>query len=123
MAEAKSESKTYRGSCHCGNVKYEVQTELGTVMSCNCSICRRKGSLLWAVPREALRVQGEDNLATYTFNRHVIQHRFCPDCGIGVFGEAVDPRSGKPTAAVNVRCLPGVDLESLKITMFDGAGL
>ena len=62
-------------------------------------------------------------MATYTFNRHAIQHRFCPTCGVAPFGEAIDPRTGAKTVAVNVRCLPDVDLDALKINRFDGASL
>ena len=46
---------TYRGSCHCGRVAFEVDGELGTVMECNCSHCSRKGYLLWFVPRDSFR--------------------------------------------------------------------
>ena len=45
----------YRGSCHCGAVAFEVEGEIKSAMSCNCSICQRKGSLLWFVPRETLK--------------------------------------------------------------------
>jgi hypothetical protein len=46
----------YKGSCHCGKVAFEVHGELGGAMACNCSMCGRKGSLLWFVPREQLRL-------------------------------------------------------------------
>ena len=39
------------------------------------------------------------------------------------FGEGVDPRTGEATVAVNVRCLPEVDLASLKVVPFDGASM
>lgn len=61
----------------------------------------------------------ETDLATYTFNRHAIKHRFCPVCGIHPFGEALDPQ-GKPTAAVNIRCLEGIDLDTVPVQRFDG---
>ncbi|MFZ1244960.1 MAG: GFA family protein, partial [Azonexus sp.] len=41
----------YKGSCHCGKVAFEVEGELTNLMDCNCSICQRKGALLWFVPR------------------------------------------------------------------------
>jgi len=73
----------YKGSCHCGNISFEVEGELTQVVACNCSICSRKGALLWAVPRDALRLKrsGED-IGRYTFNNHVIAHRFCRTCGM-----------------------------------------
>ena len=38
--------KTYTGSCHCGNVRFEVSTDFKMVLQCNCSICSRLGYLL-----------------------------------------------------------------------------
>ena len=68
---------THTGSCHCGQVKFEVDGDITGGLSCNCSMCQRKGSLLWFVPRAQLRVTaGEDTLATYTFNKHAIHHHF-----------------------------------------------
>ena len=61
-------------------------------------------------------------MATYTFNRHVIKHRFCPRCGMHPFGEGTDPK-GNAMAAVNVRCLEDVDPESLPVKHFDGRAL
>lgn len=113
----------YRGSCHCGRIDFEVDGELGGVMSCNCSICRRKGSLLWFVPRDRLRLRTpEKDMATYTFNKHAIKHRFCPACGIHPFGEGDDPAAG-PMAAINIRCLEGVEPEALPVQKFDGQSL
>lgn len=110
----------YKGSCHCGQVAFEVEGELTQVTDCNCSICSRKGSLLWFVPRDTLRLlTPEENLSTYLFNKHVIKHRFCAKCGMHPFGEGVDP-SGNRIAAINVRCLEDVDFASLPVNHFDG---
>lgn len=113
----------YKGSCHCGKVAFEVEGELRGVMDCNCSICIRKGALLWFVPRDRLRLlTPREALKTYTFNKHVVQHHFCPECGIHPFGEGAMP-DGTPMAAINVRCLEGVDPASLKVQHFDGRSL
>ena len=109
-----------KGSCHCGQVRFEVQGSPQEVLSCNCSMCSRKGALLWFVPRSDLQLSTPaEAMGTYTFNKHVIKHRFCPKCGIHTFGEARDP-AGKEMAAVNARCLEGVDLSALKVKQFDG---
>jgi hypothetical protein len=89
----------YKGSCHCGKVAIEVEGELNGAMACNCSMCSRKGSLLWFVPRDKLRVlTAEEEIATYTFNKHVIKHRFCPTCGIHPYGEGIDPKGNRMAA-------------------------
>lgn len=113
----------YKGSCHCGNIAFEVKGELTQVVDCNCSICSRKGSLLWFVPRQQLRLlTPEENLSTYTFSKHIIKHRFCSKCGIHPFGEGIDP-AGNQMAAINVRCLEDVDISSFPVKHFDGRAL
>jgi len=110
----------YQGSCHCGKVAFEVEGELTGAMECNCSICTRKGSLMWFVPRDRMRLlTPESALSTYTFNKHVIQHRFCPTCGMHPFGEGVDPQGNK-MAAINIRCLEDIDLAAVPVQNFDG---
>jgi len=110
----------HKGSCHCGDISFEVEGDLANAMECNCSHCSRKGYLLWFVPREKLRLQtpGAD-MATDTSNKHVIKHHFCSSCGCAPFGFGTSP-SGAATAAVNVRCLEGIDVAALKRVPYDG---
>jgi hypothetical protein len=113
----------YTGSCHCRRIVFEVEGTPDAALACNCSICSRKGSLLWFVPRSALTLgTPESAAATYTFNKHVIKHRFCPTCGIHPYGEGTDPK-GKPIAAINLRCVDGIDLTSIPLQEFDGKSL
>ncbi len=113
---------SHKGTCHCGQIEFEVQGKFDTVMECNCSHCSRKGYLLWFVPRSELALQSpESALSTYTFNKHVIKHHFCPKCGCAPFGTGVS--NGVETAAINVRCLEGVDLSTVKRKFVDGRAL
>jgi hypothetical protein len=110
----------YEGSCHCGNIAFEVEGDFKEAIDCNCSLCRRRGGLLAFVPRDKLTLTTpEANLSTYTFNRHAIRHHFCATCGISPFGEGAAP-NGAATASINLRCLPAVDLDALKITHYNG---
>jgi hypothetical protein len=113
----------YKGSCHCGNVSFEAEGELTGATACNCSICSRMGSLLWFVPREKLRLlTAQNDVGTYTFNKHRIKHHFCRICGIHPYADGVDSR-GNPIAAINIRCLPEVELALVPVKHFDGKSL
>ncbi len=113
----------YTGSCHCGKVAFEVEGQIDGAVACNCSMCQRKGSLLWFVPRDALHLlTPEDAAHTYLFNKHLIKHRFCPTCGIHPYGEGTDPK-GNRMAAINIRCLEGIDLAAVPVTHYDGRSM
>ena len=110
----------YTGSCHCGGIRFEADGDIDQAMSCNCSICSRKGSLLWFVPRPSFRLlTPESAVSTYTFNKHVIKHRFCKHCGVLPFGEGVDPK-GMATAAINIRCLEDFEFEKVPVHHYTG---
>lgn len=110
---------THRGSCHCGQVRFEVQGEFDSVIECNCTHCSRKGYLLWFVGGDDLKVLEQPaTLPTYLFNKHVIRHHFCPNCGCAPF--ATGENQGKPTVAINIRCLEDVDLTTVKRVPWDG---
>lgn len=110
----------HEGGCQCGRVRYAVEVELDNLISCNCSRCGKLGSILAFAPATAFELkQGEDALTEYRFNTHKIAHLFCEDCGIESFGRGVGP-GGVEMAAINVRCLDGVDVFALKARAFDG---
>lgn len=110
----------YQGSCHCGNIRYEVEGEIGKLAECNCSHCLRKGYLLWFISRDALTMHTpESEMSAYTFNKHAIQHRFCPKCGCAPFGLGKDPQ-GNDAAAVNARCLENIELGNFERMQIDG---
>jgi hypothetical protein len=106
------------GSCHCGRIRLRLDAEPEQAIECNCSHCSRKGLILAFVPRDQLSVEARDeDMASYMFNRHVIEHHFCRTCGCQPFADG----QGKdgPTAAVNLRCFD-IDLGSLTIQPVDG---
>jgi len=113
--------KAYSGGCHCGKVRYEVTTAMQPLISCNCSICSKRGALLTFVSPDKMKLEkGQPNeLTDYQFNKHVIHHLFCPTCGVASYPTGKMP-DGSPMFAINVRCLDNVDLEALEPTKFDG---
>ena|SRR6185437_16900155 len=113
--------RTYQGSCHCGRVRFEVTATLDDVRACDCSICRRRGALIHRVAPERFRLLTPlDDLATYSWNTHTARDYFCPVCGVLPFRR---PRTAPDLWAINVRCLDGVDLDSIPVRRVFGSRL
>lgn len=111
----------YCGSCQCGAVRFEADLDLDHTVTCNCSRCRRLGSILAFTPEAAFKLlAGEGAMSEYLFNTKKIHHLFCATCGIEPFGKAQAP-DGTDMVAVNVRCLDDVDVASLHPVAHDGA--
>jgi hypothetical protein len=116
--------ETYRGSCHCGAVRFEADLDLTQPsFRCNCSICRR--NRFWpAIAREdGFRLlSGQDMLTEYLFNSRVNQHFFCRVCGVRPFGIGNETPLGR-IYGVNIGCLEGITEEALSkvpVTYVDG---
>ncbi|MDP8999432.1 MAG: GFA family protein [Myxococcota bacterium] len=110
----------HTGSCHCGKVRFEVEGKFDRAISCNCSICRRRGTMLTFVPADQFTLlAGEDALTDYQFGKKVIHHVFCSTCGTASFARGAAP-DGTKMCAVNVRCLDDVDLDEVQVKQFDG---
>lgn len=111
----------YMGSCHCQKVRFELEADpIERALSCNCSICQRKGTLLsFAQASQFKLLSGESDLKDYQFGKKNIHHLFCSNCGVTSFSKGVDQK-GVEMRAVNVRCLEGIELGKLKIDYFNG---
>lgn len=113
---------SYQGSCHCGAVRFAVEADLSSVVSCNCSMCGRLGSLLTFVPAAQFHLDPESKPQTdYQFGKKRLHHPFCPTCGVHVIGHGMN--GDQAMYAVNVRCLDGVDPATLTLKHFDGKSL
>lgn len=114
----------YRGSCHCGAVKFSFQLpEITTGLKCNCSICAKKNGIMSAQvfsPDELVLDIAGNALATYEFGSGVAKHHFCQCCGIYPFHQTMR----KPGYyRVNLNCVDGLNAEALTLSFFDGASL
>jgi len=119
----------HSGGCHCGAVRYEVSVPggdnngLGTVIECNCSICQKRGLLLFFVQPDQFKLTAQPkSMQDYLFNKKQIHHVFCPTCGIESYAMGKTP-SGAEMVAVNARCLDDVDVTALSTRAFDGKKL
>lgn len=82
-----------------------------------------KGLLLqFTMPERLTILQGEEELKTYRFNKNVIEHIFCSDCGVQPFGKGTNP-DGTPAVAINVRTIDGIDIGTLNRMPYDGKSM
>ncbi len=111
----------HQASCHCGSVELEIDLPNGIQdpMRCDCSICRRKGTIAAVVPLSGLRVvKGENTLTLYEFNTNTAKHYFCSVCGIYTHHQR---RSNPNEYSFNVACLEGVNPFDIKdVRLNDG---
>ncbi|CAM2011268.1 GFA family protein [Acanthopleuribacter pedis] len=119
-----TQNLSYHGSCHCGGVAFTIQSpRITDALRCNCSICRRRNALMSKAyyPPPCFQLhQGRDQLQLYQWGDGDVNHYFCKRCGIYPFHEATQ----KPgLMRINLGCLEGFDLETLEVTLFDGAEL
>jgi hypothetical protein len=120
-ASVRSMRRIYQGSCHCGQVRFEVEANLDHVRVCDCSICRKRGALLHRVDEDQFRLLTPlEDLALYQFHTRTARDYFCPTCGILSFRR---PRTAPEQWSINVRCLEGVDLDAIPVKRVYGSRL
>jgi hypothetical protein len=111
----------YHGSCHCRAVRFEIDTEITDLITCDCSICRRRSAVMAGVHESKLRITaGEDKLTLYQWNTGVARHYFCIVCGIYPFHKR---RSMPDHYGVNIACLDDFDATARAVTRVRGSAL
>ena len=112
---------TYHGSCHCGAVQFEIETDFPELTTCDCSICRRRNALMVKVHESAFRLLSDPAALTeYQFHTRTARHYFCKTCGIYPFHRK---RVAPDHFGVNVQCLEGVDLAGIPVRATVGAAM
>jgi hypothetical protein len=110
------------GSCHCGDVRWQIDSMPEGATVCNCTVCRRYG-VLWAYDwdGEGIRVSGPTR--AYLRGEREIEFHFCPTCGCVAFWRAtlVDD-AGRRRIAVNLRLAEPEQVATIPIDRFDGFG-
>jgi hypothetical protein len=113
--------QTYQGSCHCGAVRFEIETDFPELTTCDCSICRKKNALMVKVHESKFRLlAGEESLTEYQFHTKTAKHFFCKACGIYPFHRK---RVTPDNLGINVHCLEGANLEGVPVRRAVGAAM
>jgi len=112
---------TYRGSCHCGRVRFEIDSDFPELTTCDCSICRRRNALMVKVHESSFRLLTRpDELIEYRFHTKTARHFFCRTCGIYPFHRK---RVTPDFLGINVFCLENFDPAGIPVRATVGAGM
>jgi hypothetical protein len=105
-------TKTFRGSCHCGRVKFEADVDLSQgTGKCNCTSCWKKR--WWSIsvkPASFRPLQGEQELSAYRPGASQGHGGFCKHCGVIPYGfvDAAEWNDGA-YVSINVAALDDLD--------------
>lgn len=108
-------------SCHCGAVRLEIPRKPRSLTACNCSICRRYGTLWGYFQASSVRIRAARGATdSYLWGDRRLRFVRCRNCGCITHWQAVrDPQSRR--MGVNCRNLDLALLESIRVRRLDGA--
>lgn len=105
--------------CHCGAVQVEVPRRPRTITNCNCSICRRYGTLWAYYLRSEVQVSGGPT-AEYIWGDKQLRFVRCAGCGCVTHWEPIGA-TVRSRCGVNSRNFDPVQLGDVRIRLLDGA--
>ena len=114
-------NRRYEGACHCGAVRFSIETDFPELTTCDCSICKRKNALMVKVHESKFELlAGKDDLTEYRFHTLTARHFFCRTCGIYPFHRK---RVTPDYFGINVHCLEGFDPQGIPVRATVGADM
>ncbi|HVV84399.1 MAG TPA: GFA family protein [Kofleriaceae bacterium] len=115
------EPTKHQGSCHCGDVRYEVVLDASKGTRCNCRICTKLGTTGSIVKPEAFTLLSDEaNLATYTRHPEIGCRYFCKRCHVMCFSKGHLAQLGGDFVGINLNTLDDIDPGSLALSYWDG---
>jgi len=110
-----------KATCHCGAVRIEVPRRPRSLTNCNCSICRRYGTL-WAYYKESeVRVTAAPGATSeYVWGDRRLRFVRCGTCGCVTHWEPIH-RTESSRVGVNARNFEPSSIGPVHIRLLDGA--
>ncbi|WP_310619489.1 GFA family protein [Flexibacterium corallicola] len=107
------------GSCHCGAVKFELDMEPEWLTECNCSACRKMGTVWAHAELDKIKIISEpDATLSYQWGDHTLEFHSCKTCGCTSHWS---PLGEGNRMAVNMKLTELDEVSRHKIRHFDGA--
>ena len=106
----------YRGSCHCGAVRAEYETDAPVrLRQDGCGFCSSRGVKSASDPNGRLVVVSQRALIHYRFGHKTADFLICPACGTYVATQMMGPRG--PVGVINVVGLAILELKDQTATL------
>ena len=107
------------GGCLCGSVRWSFRGTPEGATACNCTACRRYGTL-WAYDYEGEGISVSGPTTAYARGKALAFH-FCPACGCVAYWRAQTAgEDGRRRIAVNLRLAEPNAVAGIPIDHFDG---
>ena len=111
----------FTGTCHCGDISFQLKDEPAWLTVCNCSYCRRTGAL-WAHthPENVILSCTAETSIRYMQGDRTLAFVSCRRCGATTHWEPLDAAETL-RMAVNMKMADPHEISHIRIRHFDGA--
>ena len=108
-------------TCHCGAVKVEAPRKPRRLTSCNCSVCRRYGTLWAYYPVALVNVSAAPGATqAYVWGDKSLEFVRCATCGCITHWQPIGPIPGS-RMGVNARNFEPGAVDGVRVRRLDGA--
>jgi len=110
-----------KGNCHCGAISFELDDQPEWLTQCNCSICRRLGTVWAHAPVDKVTLNADSGASiAYSWGDKELAFHSCKTCGSTTHWVSREPKEGA-VMAVNTSLVEPAQLAKIRVRQFDGA--
>jgi len=109
------------GKCHCGAVQYVFRDQPEFTIRCNCSICRRLGTLwIYTDQTNVTLTASPEAMLSYSHGDKDLTFKTCKSCGSTILWESANT-PGEGRMALNLNLAELSEIDNIPVRRFDGA--